>query len=224
MWFRHQTSPVISCLHLVWRHCSDSSLHNIYIGLSIVINKNVLVNGLGPIVELVNQGPAQSVNIRAPWAVRNANANAAELIVGLDVVGAKVQIILAVARDGGRGPHGLVRPCDVFIGEDSGMLCPVDQVWAREGIEVRLLFVRVGRSRIDPVFTSVELTVWISVPSVHEGVASLRRGVVVVSCHDQHGCCRGEKPWNSCECQHVGYNMCHRWIVAAAKGEDMKIG
>lgn len=58
--------------------------------LPVVVEEDVLVNGLGAVVVFANERLADGVLVGAFWAVCDADANATQLVVGLDVVGSKV--------------------------------------------------------------------------------------------------------------------------------------
>ena len=152
------------------------------VGLAIVVDEDVLVNGLSTVVEVSDEGRTDGINVGALGLICHSDADTADQtlrdLVLEDIVGTKVQVVLAIAGDGGGSPHGLVRPFHVVGGEDVGMLGPVDQVRRREGIHVSLLLIVVRVRREDPVLAVVVLIVGVGVPALDDGVAGFRCGEV----------------------------------------------
>ncbi len=98
------------------------------VGLAVVVDEDVLVNGLSAVVVLADERLANGVQIRALGAVCDANANATIFVICLNVVGAKVEVVFAIARDGSGGPDSSLRPREAGRIQDVGVLSPVDEV------------------------------------------------------------------------------------------------
>ncbi len=134
--------------------------------------------GCAPLTNLADQRLADRVDVRALRPVGDRDADASGLGVALDVVGAEVQVVPAVALHGRGSPDGLVRPRDVRGGQHVRVLGPVDEVGGGEGVQVRLLLVDPRRGGVHPVRAAVDGDVGVGVPPVDEGVARLRGRVV----------------------------------------------
>ena len=96
--------------------------------LPIVVAKDELVDRLRTIVEGIDQRLADGVLERPLGTVADRDADAAELVVRLDVVGAEEEIIFAVLLDRRRRPYGIGGPGDILDVERMAVLRPVDEV------------------------------------------------------------------------------------------------
>src|SRR3546814_1423800 len=93
----------------------------------IVVAKDKLVDRLRAIVEGIDQRLADGVLERPLGTVADRDADAAELVVRLDVVGAEEEIIFAVLFDRRRRPPRIGGPGDILDVERMAVLRPVDE-------------------------------------------------------------------------------------------------
>ncbi len=141
---------------------------------------------------------AQGIAKRPAGRVGDGHADAAQLVVVLDVVGAEEEVVLAVGVYGRRRPDGIGRPRDVLHIQHVLVLGPVDDVGRGEGVEEGLLeegrpyprrlgalpllpgcesgrdvglAIVVGIGRIDPVPAGEDADFRIGVPAGHDRIA-----------------------------------------------------
>jgi hypothetical protein len=110
--------------------------------LAVVVAEDELVNRLRAIVEAVNQRFAEVILERSFGPVCHRHANAAGLLIVLDVIRAEKQKIASVLRDDCRRPHRSARPRHGVRVEDTGMLGPRDEVRRGDRVEEQLLVMR----------------------------------------------------------------------------------
>src|SRR3546814_8934622 len=104
----------------------------IEIMLPVVVAEDELVDRLRAIVEGAHQRLADRVLERPLGPVADRDADAAGLVVRLDVVGTEEEIIFAVLLDRRRRPHRIGGPSDILDVERVLMLRPVDEVRSEE--------------------------------------------------------------------------------------------
>lgn len=113
--------------------------------LTIIVDEDILINGLCPIMVLANERLPDRIFVRALGLVCNSNTNTTNLRFSLlDIIGCEVQVVFSVTFNMGRRSHGSVCPRYLGFGKDVRMLSPVYQVGRRESIEIGLLVIGVG--------------------------------------------------------------------------------
>ncbi len=144
-----------------------------HVVLSIFVVEDGLVDGLGAVVELAYEGLAEVVPVGALGMTRYGYADAAFGRIVLDIIGGEEEIIAAVLfRDGGC-PHGAFGPTDGVGVKDMRVLRPLNKVRRRECVQEDLLFIFVGKGRIDPIIRIEDRCFGVGVPAGEDGVAGL---------------------------------------------------
>jgi len=144
--------------------------------LTVLVVEDRLVDGLGAVVEFVDEGMTQVIFIGSFGFVGDGDADAADGAVVLDIVCAEEEKVFdctgwgGLGSDGG-GPHGAAGPMDGGRVEDVGVFCPVDEVGGGEGIEEDLFIVFIGVGGIDPVGVAEDGGFGVGVPAGEDGVA-----------------------------------------------------
>ena len=161
-----------------------------HIILSVFVFKDGLVDGLGAIVEFIDQGFTEIVFIGPLGVAGHCYADTAFSRVVLNIIGGEEEIVaIAFFCDGGR-PHGAMSPADGVGIEDMGMFGPLDEVGGGEGVEEYLFIVFIGIGRIDPVSRVEDRRFGVGVPAGEDGVAGLGGQGVDVFCIGRLGeCC-----------------------------------
>jgi 4-amino-4-deoxy-L-arabinose transferase-like glycosyltransferase len=138
---------------------------------AVVVTEYELVDRLGAMMEAVDEWSADVIAIRPGRGIRDGDADPADLVVALDVVGGEEQEVVTVPLDRRRGPHGAVCPRNVVSSQDAIMLRPGDEIERGERIEMELAVVGGGVGREDPVGLVEHDTFRIGVPPGDDGIA-----------------------------------------------------
>jgi hypothetical protein len=138
------------------------------------VPEHVLVDRLGAVMEARDQRPAEMILERPFGSAGPRHADAAELVVALDVVGAEEQVVPAVFFHDRRRPERTVRPGHVAKLQDARVLFPADEVAGGERVHVQLLVVRGGIRGVDPVPPFEDVGLGIGVPTGKDRIAGSR--------------------------------------------------
>jgi len=142
-----------------------------HIELSVVVAEDELVDGLCAIDNLINKRLAECILIRAFGLVADGNADAAHLAF-VNIIAAEEEVELIVCLDDGRCPERTTEPRNVCLRNDILVLCPVDEVFAGESVEVQLLVVGRTKGRKDPVLAVKDSAFGVGIPTLEDGIAA----------------------------------------------------
>src|SRR6184192_1213967 len=120
--------------------------------LSILVAEYKWINRLSAVPDLVHERFAQQIMEGSARLIGHSHADAANLLVLIvNVIGAKEEVIFPVPLCYRRGPHGSVRPGYAIGIQNSAVLGPVNQIRRGEGVKEYLLVVPRRIGRIDPI-------------------------------------------------------------------------
>ena len=141
----------------------------------IIVNE--LVDRLGPVDDIADQGMSQGVPERAGRIVGNGDANTSDFAL-VNVIGPEEKVVQAVFFHYRRCPEGLPQPGDFLAGDDILVLCPGHQVRRRERIEMKLVFVFLRVRWIYPVLTLEDGSLRVCIPALENRIAAGRNSFV----------------------------------------------
>ena len=158
----------------------------------IIVNE--LVDRLGPVDDIADQGMSQGVPERAGRVVGNGDANTSDFAL-VNVIGPEEKVVQAVFFHYRRCPEGLPQPGDFLAGDDILVLCPGHQVRRRERIEMKLVLEFLRVRWIYPVLTLEDGSLGICIPTVENRIAAGCSGSVgTCGEYRRHGA-------DNCECE-----------------------
>ncbi len=146
------------------------------------VPEHELIDGLGVVVEGIDQGFAQVIAVRPARCIGYRHPDAAKVIYvvirvvaarprrPLHVIPPEKQVVLPVFFDRRRGPHGLPHPLHDAGIQNARVLFPVYQVLRRERIQKQLILEgrRVGWKH--PVRIPENYSLGVGVPPFKDGV------------------------------------------------------
>ena len=137
-----------------------------------VVAEDELVDGLRSVDDPVDERPSQRIPVGSFGPVGDGYADAARLVVVLDVVAAEEEVVLPVGMNRRGGPHRPSDPADLLRGDDPRVFRPADQVLRREGVEEGLFVVGRRPGGEDPVFVAEDHPFGVGIPPLEERVAA----------------------------------------------------
>lgn len=144
----------------------------VHVVLPVVVAEDELVDGLCSVDDPVDERSSQCIPIGAFGPVGDGYADAARLVVALDIVAAEEEVILSVGMDRRGGPHRPPDPADLVRGDNPRVFRPADQVLRREGVEEGLFVVGRRPGGEDPVFVAEDHPFGVGIPPLEERVAA----------------------------------------------------
>ena len=144
----------------------------IQVDRSVIVLKQMRVDGLCIVVNIPKQGMSQITLERTCRRIRDRNLQTARLVVAVDIVGRKYEVILAVSRNDRRCPNRTPNPRKIRHIDDIFMAFPIHHVLGRKRRQILLLrkCCRVGH--IDPVSSLIESCLRICIMPLYDGVIS----------------------------------------------------